>query len=76
MFNNMGVPGAMSVLGGLAAVGMAAPWVFMRYGERMRAGSMWVEKNVEGGDGDGDGDATRGGEDPAAEVTKEEEGIR
>ena len=72
MFRNMGVPGAMSVLGGLAGAAVPLPFVFMRYGERMRRRSRWAgaggggEGEVrEGSVGREDGDAGKGAVDVA-----------
>ena len=36
MFNNLGVGPAMSILGGVAALALPVPFIFMKYGRRLR----------------------------------------
>ena len=42
MFLNLGVGPAMSLLGGLACLALPVPWVFMKYGERLRQRSRFA----------------------------------
>jgi uncharacterized integral membrane protein len=42
MFRGMGVGPACSVLGGVAALAIPLPWIFMRYGARLRAKSKFA----------------------------------
>lgn len=36
MFNNLGVGPAMSILGGVATIVIPVPFIFMKYGLRLR----------------------------------------
>jgi hypothetical protein len=42
MFDTLGVGPAMSILGGIAAVAIPVPFIFMRYGARLRAASKFA----------------------------------
>lgn len=43
MFNNLGVGPAMSILGGIAALALPVPFVFMKYGCELRKRSKFVQ---------------------------------
>ncbi|TLD37454.1 MFS general substrate transporter [Venturia nashicola] len=43
MFHNLGVGPAMSILGGIAALALPVPFLFMRYGARLRAMSKFAK---------------------------------
>jgi hypothetical protein len=43
MFHNLGVGPAMSILGGIAALALPVPFIFMKYGVRLRAMSKFAK---------------------------------
>jgi hypothetical protein len=42
MIRKLGVPGALSLLGGIATVALPVPIIFMKYGVRLRAKSKFA----------------------------------
>jgi hypothetical protein len=45
MFNNLGVGPAMSILGGVAALALPVPFIFMKYGMKLRKMSKFAPVN-------------------------------